>query len=495
MTTPADPSAVLNDLMARTYQWKCKALASWLGQSPPASSTANKTDLTLTTLGQIDALEDGALRHGLRHRFIDLYLQERLKAHEAEMQVITRGAAAHVNGHKIYLREVIPWCQGDHTWEERQLLQKETSALCRFLKPYLLAHWEESLARLREDLGYADYRTYCQEKKGACYTALQTQMGHLLEATRSLYFEAMTLWCRRHFGRPLSELTRFDAIHLLGWGGFQIPIPRPDAFHASLGLLDTWKMPLSGVDGLQLHVTAGAEGGTQAMTLLLRVPGEVHIVMAPSGGWIDLETLWHELGHGLAAAFTPAGLPLAERELATDHSLSEAYAFLLQGAVLSPEVLTEVLGLDHRAARLLGYYKALRDLAVLRRYAAKFIWELTLFSGLDLADGEPYAELMRHHTGFYHQPESHLFDLTPDFYCSDYLRGMLMAHRLAATLEATGGPQWPLLAASGDRLREWWLLGHAADIDAFAAAQEMPSLSDQALIAHWEEALAAGPPA
>jgi hypothetical protein len=494
MTTPVDPTPLSNDLLERTYQWKAEVLARWLGHPPPENGGGNRAELTLATLDQIDAVEDLSLRHGLRHRFIDLYLQERLKAHEAEMQVMLRGAAAHVNGQKIYLREVIPWCQGQHSWEERQRLQKETSALCRFLKPYLLVHWEESLACLQSDLGYADYRAYCQEKKGVAYGELRVRMVAFLDATRSLYFDAMAQWCRQCFGRPLTELTRFDAIHLLGWGGVHMPLSGPRAFRDTLGLLDTWGMPLAGIDGLRLHLNAAGEGGAQAMTLLLRVPGEVHIIMAPSGGWIDLETLWHELGHGLAAAFTPAGLPLAGREFATDYSLSEAYAFLLQGAVLNHRVLTEVLGLDRRSARRLEYYKALRDLAVFRRYAAKLIWELDLFSGLDLADGAPYAALMRHHTGFYHQPESHLFDLTPELYCCDYLRGMLMAHGLATSLEATGGIAWPLSAATGVWLRDWWKQGHTADMNAFCAANQIPPPSAQRLAAHWEAALASGPP-
>jgi hypothetical protein len=459
----------------------------------PSNGGLKRAELALTTLARIDAVEDLPLRHGLRHRFIDLYLQERLRAHEAEMQVMIRGAAAHVNGQKIYLREVIPWCQGDHSWEERQRLQKETSALCRFLKPYLLAHWEESLACLRRDLGYADYKTYCQEKKGVVYEGLRAQMVAFLEATRSLYFDAMAEWCRLRFDRPLSDLTRFDAIHLLGWGGCEVSLP-PNACHDSLNLLDTWEMSLAGIDGLKLHVSASGEGGAQAMTLLLRVPGEVHIVMAPSGGWIDLETLWHELGHGMAAALTPAGLPLAERELATDHSLSEAYAFLLQDVILGKQPLVEVLGLDRPSACRLGYYKALRDLAVFRRYAAKFIWELEFFHGRDLDDGGPYADLMRHHTGFYHQPESHLFDLTPEFYCCDYLRGMLLAKQLATFLEKADGTDWPLSTATGAQLRSWWRQGHAADMDTFCAANQIPSASAQSLAAHWAVALASGPP-
>jgi hypothetical protein len=143
----------------------------------------------------------------------------------------------------------------------------------------------------------------------------------------------------------------------------------------------------------------------------------------------------------------------------------------------------------------LEFYKALRDLAVFRRYAAKLIWELELFGGFDLADGDPYAQLMRHHTGFYHQPESHLFDLTPEFYCCDYLRGMLLAQPLAAFLEKDAGPEWPLSATTGARLREWWRQGHAADIDAFCVTQQLPFPSIQPLITQWENTLAPGPPA
>jgi hypothetical protein len=290
-------------------------------------------------------------------------------------------------------------------------------------------------------------------------------------------------------------LTRFDAIHLLGWGGFKPAFGDRRTPLDTIGLLAIWGMPLTSISALHVHTSAAAQGATQAMTLLLRVPGEIHIVMSPSGGWIDLETLWHELGHGLAAAFTPPELPLAARELATDHSLSEAYAFLLQGAILSEGVLTDLLGLTGGVARRLGYYKALRDLAVFRRYAAKFLWELALFRGQDLANGEPYAQLMRHHTGFYHQPESHLFDLTPEFYCCDYLRGMLMAQRMGAVLTQSLGARWPLASAAGNQLRRWWSAGHTADIDAFCAAQGVPAPDVDALGAHWEGRLAAGRPA
>jgi oligoendopeptidase F len=68
---------------------------------------------------------------------------------------------------------------------------------------------------------------------------------------------------------------------------------------------------------------------------MVRIPEEVHILMRPEGGWIDMETLWHELGHGLSAVATDPSLPAVDRDLATTFNLSEAYAFLLQRMALS----------------------------------------------------------------------------------------------------------------------------------------------------------------
>ena len=56
--------------------------------------------------------------------------------------------------------------------------------------------------------------------------------------------------------------------------------------------------------------------------------------MRPEGGWGDLETLWHELGHGLSAAFTSPDISMVMRDMGTSFALSEAFAFLNQSLVL-----------------------------------------------------------------------------------------------------------------------------------------------------------------
>ena len=67
----------------------------------------------------------------------------------------------------------------------------------------------------------------------------------------------------------------------------------------------------------------------------------------------------------------------------------------------------------------------LKELSIFRRYAAKFIAEYEMFSSGELADGEPYAGIMARYLGFYYQPESHLFDLVPEFYSLEYVLALM----------------------------------------------------------------------
>ena len=74
-----------------------------------------------------------------------------------------------------------------------------------------------------------------------------------------------------------------------------------------------------------------------------------------------------------------------------------------------------------------------------------------MFAGGDLSDGRPYADTMARVTGFYHQPESHLFDLVPELYCADYLLGWMGEAVLAGHLRRRLGRQ--LVPARRNRRR------------------------------------------
>ncbi|MBC2743817.1 MAG: hypothetical protein HGJ93_12415, partial [Desulfosarcina sp.] len=285
---------------------------------------------------------------------------------------------------------------------------------------------------------------------------------------------------------PMERLTRFDAIYLLGLGQWDslCPVDHPEA---TLSFFGRWKMDPAHHPGLHLHVQPEVGKSTQAISIMVRIPQEVHVFMRPEGGWIDVETLWHELGHGLSAVYTDPLLSVADRELATAFNLSEVYAFLLQRMVLSRPVLESMMGLPEHAITTIIYYKDLKDLSVFRRYAAKFISEYEMFSHGNVSDGRPYADTMARITGFYHQPESHLFDLVPEFYCADYLLGWLGEAVLADHLTRRFGRYWCLEADAGDRLKALWRQGNSLEIDPFFEKNGLGTLTADPLLHRWRQ--------
>lgn len=494
MPSPHRTARMIAAVRQLNRRWARHALSIWRGERPdhdPERIYAGWEDLlTPAAIAATAEIEDPRTRTRVRHGLIDHHLQRRLMPHEREMQAWSRGAAAHVDGEKIYFREVIPWCQKSSTLAKRQKLQQETGPLCKLLKPFAVNHWTIVLETLTGDFGFDNYIDYCRRKKGIDYAGLYRLAKRLLEATDDGYFAAMGAWSRDRFGLPLDRLSRFDAIYLLGLSQWDrlCPVDRPDD---TLAFFRRWDLDPQRLPGLHLDVQAAPHKSAQAISVMVRVPHEVHILMRPEGGWIDVETLWHELGHGLSAVLTDPALPAVDRELTTAFTLSEVYAFTLQRMALSPPVLTRLMDLPEATVATIGYYRSLRDLAVFRRYAAKFISEYDMFTRGDLSDGTPYAEIMARYTGFYHQPESHLFDLVPEFYCADYLLGWLGEAVLTERMASRFGAAWCLAPAAGRWLKSLWRQGGGTDVADVFARNGLGTVETAPLERRWQKLFAA----
>ena len=470
-------------------RWSRRALALWQGQAATGSPEAvydGFTDiLTPATIFDAGEIEDVQIRCRIRHGLIDHYLQRRLMPHETEMQAWTRGAAAHVDNEKIYFQDIIPWCQKSSTLAKRQKLQQETGPLCKLLKPFAVNYWQIVIDTLTKKLGFDSYIDYCRQKKGIDYPALYELTKQLLQTTDGFYYTAMDAWSRDRFQRPLEQLTRFDAMYLLSLSPWDHLCPE-NAVNQALRFFNQWGIDPDHLPGLHLDLETTPGKSAQAITIMVRIPDEVHLLMRPQGGWIDIESLWHELGHGLSAVFCDRSLPLVTRELATDFSLSEVYAFLLQRLALSRPVLDGVMALPFETIDTIIHYRRLKDLSVFRRYAAKFISEYEMFTSGKLSDGRPYAETMARVTGFYHQPESHLFDLVPEFYCADYLLGWMGEAQLETQLRSRWGEDWCHVDACIRLLKSLWHQGNPSDIYSFFEHYAIGSLTAAALSKRWQ---------
>jgi hypothetical protein len=488
----SDQIEVENILHHLNYRWNVEALAQWEGARVPFKPDqiydGYEIFISHDTLERIDKLKNKSAGKRLKYALIDHFLQRSLLPHETEMRGWMQGAAAIVNGKKIYFRDIIPWCQKSSTYKSRQILQKETGPLCKFLKPFALNYWNILLDILEEEFGFTRYNNYCQKKKGIDYLYFYHYFKNFLLKTDDLYFNAMEGWSREQFGLPLKKLTRFDAINILSLVQFDDLFPEK-AMEKLIGFFNKWGIDLKKTQGLTLELKREEKKSSQAICFVLQVPEEVYVLMQPEGGWVDMETLSHELGHGLSAVFTSPELSMIDREMATSYSLSESFAFLLQNMALSRPFLKEYLGMDAGDVKELVHYKMLKDLSVFRRYAAKFISEFEMFSKGDLSDGESYAMLMARYTGFYHQPESYLFDLVPEFYCLDYLLGWMGESIMETYLSESLGTGWMLTHEAGDILKKWWSQGNRLDIFQFFEINGLGSLTADLLLKRWEKSL------
>jgi len=492
MKASAGWSHIEKALFHLNYRWKLQSLAMWKGDRPPFNLyqfyDAYEDFVSLKTLARIDRLNGGQGKVRLRHALIDHYLQRALLPHESEMRAWMKGASAHVNGHKIYFKDIIPWCQKQSTYKGRQTLQKETGPLCKFLAPFALNYWSILLELLTGELGFESYLDYCQEKKGLDYPYYYRLLKDLLLLSDDLYFPAMERWCGARFGHPLNELTRFDAINLLGLGHLDTLFPKKP-IRTFTSFFEHWGIDVDNTPGLNMEIGREKGKSAQAISFILQVPDEIYILMKPEGGWIDLETLWHELGHGLSAAFTSPGLSIVNKDLATSFSLSESFAFLNQNITLSVPFLKTCLSLEPHVSKELHYHKVLKDFSMFRRYAAKFLAEYDMFQTGNLSDGRPYAEVMARYTGFYYQPESHLFDLVPEFYSLDYVIGWLTESIMEAYLKDRLGSEWMFRQEAGRILKKWWRQGNENDIPAFIRLNGLEALNTDRIMRRWKEAL------
>jgi hypothetical protein len=295
----------------------------------------------------------------------------------------------------------------------------------------------------------------------------------------------MERWSQESLGVPLRELNRFDAIYLLGLGEFDPLFPNRIPLSDHLDFFTRWGIQVNDIRGLSLDIGHSPKKGSQAMSFALSIPDEIYLVMNPQGGWIDIETLFHEMGHVLSHAFTAPDLPSIEKDFFTSNTLSETYAFLLQNMCFSPLFLERNLGLSSSAIEQVSFYKALKDLSVFRRYVGKFLSEYDMFAKNDVGDGEIYSILMEQYTGFAYLPETHLFDLVPEFYSLDYVISWMAEATMEKMLVNTLGQDWMFMPEAGEIVKDWWLCGNRYEIDEFFSVKGIGTIDHGDIINRW----------
>jgi oligoendopeptidase F len=220
----------------------------------------------------------------------------------------------------------------------------------------------------------------------------------------------------------------------------------------------------------------------------IAIPNDVRLVLQPTGGHQDYDTLLHEAGHAEHFANVDPSLPFAYKWLG-DSSVTEGYAFLLHYLSTDPLWLHHYLDYDDAAE--FRHSALFLKLQMLRRYATKLLYEPELFRAAEPERlSERYVDLFSHHLMVRYFPEEYLSDVDDGLYAAQYLRAWMFEAQLREYLKKEYDEEWFRSPRAGKFVRDLWREGQKYTADELAKFMGYDELTPAPLLAEIREALA-----
>jgi hypothetical protein len=292
-------------------------------------------------------------------------------------------------------------------------------------------------------LDFKNYRDMCSSLKGIDYLALEGQMDELVKRTDSLYTRSIPFAFRGEEFDPL-----FAKDNLV------------DKFFSTLKGMG---LDPESYDNIHVDLEDRPKKTPRAFCAPVKVPGDVRLVIRPTGGWRDYDAFFHEGGHAWHFGSTKANLPPEYRYLG-DNSVTEAFAFLFNYLPSNPLWLKEVLGMKDPTEYV--RFTLVNKLMFLRRYSSKLTYELKLHSSKVSGEFEGvYRTCLQKALKFRHTEKHYLEDVDDAFYCAEYLRAWILEGQIRAALEEQFGEDWFMKEKAGSFLKELWSYGQKFTAD------------------------------
>jgi len=360
-------------------------------------------------------------------------------------------------------------------WETaRNRRLEETSAL-----QLDILHREREAMR---QLGLGDYVEARERLAGLSLRALERQAMDILTKTEEAYRAAFLREVGRRLHIEARAAARSDALWLTGMRWLAQPFAINPLWTRLRRSLQTMGLPLPRDGSLKIDLDRRPLKDATSFCAAIQIPGDVVLVVAPSGGWLGARSLLHETGHALHFSYTSAALPWEDRALG-DTSVTETYALLLEGLSLRREWVESATGLS---GEMLEEYLSLAgflQLYRLRRQAAEFLYEMEL-AATEAASpmAARYVELLGAATGFSHDPQTFLEDVKRGFWVARQLRGWMLSSVLGRALSDRFGASWHREAAAGAFLGELLSAGQRENAVQLAEQLGEAGLTPDALI-------------
>ena len=289
----------------------------------------------------------------------------------------------------------------------------------------------------------AGYNETFEALSGVRLSDLATQCERFLDETQALWDDTYPRFVRKVLHIEPDDATRADAVALFAGHEFDEQFPSSSMeWEIRRQVREMGIDPIAG--GRVLYDTEDRAGKhSRAFCAAIRIPEEVYLVLRPHGGQSDWSTFLHELGHALHFGYMEPKLPFEYRWLG-DNSVTEGYAMLFDHLMHDPGWLKRYTPLG--AAKLDAFIRAtsFHELHMIRRYAAKLLYEIDLHGGRYTTQQLPdlYVERLTRATSFRYNRADAFVDVDPRFYSTRYLRAWQLQALLTETLRERYNEDW-----------------------------------------------------
>ncbi|HDR06087.1 MAG TPA: hypothetical protein ENN88_00475 [Candidatus Coatesbacteria bacterium] len=344
----------------------------------------------------------------------------------------------------------------------RELWEAKRGFIVGELNPRL-AEIVEAMRRESRRLGYADFADFYARTHGRDFGRLAADCIYLLGATRGMYETLATERVRAVFpDLALEEVRSYDRGQLWRTDGYDRYFTAERLIPLMLEFTEGLGIDFTALGNVSLDAENRPEKEPRAACWPMRVPEDIRVLVKPTGGFTDYETLFHELGHALHFAYTDPELPY-EFRLLGDDAVTETYAFTLENVFENPLFLELAVGMtDEEEMRRFRREQLFAEVSSLRGYCTSFLYEMVLH-GVEADPLESYVELVdwagvwsrtaqEYDTGVYLTNE--------DFYTTNYLYAWMLEAVIRRELVRRFGDDWWREPAAGDFFQGLWSRGY-----------------------------------
>jgi hypothetical protein len=417
---------------------------------------------------------------------VEQYLENSVKELTQEISEYEAAANIRVMGRVLTFHDAAVSISSESDRETRRAIYEKRLAVIDASND-LRAERLKKLHNAALALNYSSYTALFGELRRLNYETVAQQAGALLAQTESLYITRLSEALIRDLNIKVEEAIRPDSTYF-------VHLTRFDEHFPADRLLEVYAETMAGLDirvdlqkNIEIDAAPRPRKSSRAFCMPVSVPGDIKLVIRPTGGQSDYQALLHESGHAQHYAWASEALR-SEFKYTGDYALTETYAFLFNHLITDSAWLASVLNFRNTSEFIRSVMLA--RLLTVRRYAAKLIYELELHKSEDLArSADSYAGLQTEATRFETGATEFLYDLDDSFYSASYLRAWAFEVALREYLKTRFGSRWWASMRAGNFLKEIWETGDRYTAEEMASQIGIGTITFDSLIDEFNRAM------